>query len=81
MTFSPLTKISPSLAIFTWFVLKGGPTVSILIFPGILQLTTGEASVRPYPWSVVNHHVHQVQLGAALEDAGEGDGEPRARAQ
>ena len=30
-----------------WFVLKGGPTVSILIFPGILQLTTGEASVRP----------------------------------
>jgi len=47
MTFSPLTKISPSSAISTWFVLKGGPTVSILIFPGILQLTTGEASVRP----------------------------------
>ena len=29
------------------FVLKGGPTVAISIFPGILQLTTGEASVNP----------------------------------
>ena len=47
-------NISPSLAIFTSLVLKGGPTVSILISPGILQLTTGEVSVNPYPGNVGN---------------------------
>ena len=45
-------NISPSSAIFTLLVLKGGPTVSILILPGILQLTTGEVSVNPYPCKV-----------------------------
>ena len=40
-------NISPSSAILTMLVLKGGPTDSILIFPGILQLTTGEVSVNP----------------------------------
>ena len=35
-------------------VLKGGPTVSTFTFSGILQLTTGEASVRPYPCNVGN---------------------------
>ena len=39
--------VSGLTAILTWFVLKGGPTVSTLIFPGKLQLTTGDASVSP----------------------------------
>ena len=52
ITFSPLTKISPSSAIFTWFPLNGGPTVSTFILCIGLQLTTGDVSVNPYPCSV-----------------------------
>ena len=54
MTFSPLIRISPSSAILTLLVLKGGPTESTLTKSGKLQLTTGEASVKPYPCRVGN---------------------------
>ena len=47
-------RISPSSAILTSFVLNGGPTVSTLTKSGKLQLTTGDASVRPYPCKVGN---------------------------
>ena len=50
--FSPLIRISPSSAILTLLVLNGGPTDSTLTKSGKLQLTTGEASVRPYPCNV-----------------------------
>jgi len=50
--FSPLTKISPSKAILTSTSLKIFPTVSTLILSIELQLTTGDASVSPYPCNV-----------------------------
>ena len=40
-------RISPSSAILTSLVLNGGPTVSTFTRSGKLQLTTGDASVRP----------------------------------
>ena len=49
MTFSPLTNISPSSAIFTLTPWKSGRTVSNLTFSGGLADTTGAVSVWPYP--------------------------------
>ena len=54
ITFSPLTKISPSSAIFTLQFFSTFPTVSTLIELIGLQLTTGEVSVKPYPCMVFN---------------------------
>ena len=45
-------RISPSSAILTSLDLNGGPTVSTFTRSGKLQLTTGDASVRPYPCKV-----------------------------